>query len=65
MLGILTTLFVLSMTPDDARHQRTLEALRSIDTQVARGLVDLIFDEIEWCDLNIGMDNLGWIAPCF
>ena len=35
MLGILTTLFVLSMTPDDARHQRTLEALRSIDTSNA------------------------------
>ena len=35
MLVILTTLFVLSMTPDDARHQRTLEALRLIDTSNA------------------------------
>ncbi|UIJ72585.1 two-component system VirA-like sensor kinase [Aurantimonas sp. HBX-1] len=31
MLAILTTLFVLSVTPNDAEHQRTLEALRSID----------------------------------
>jgi signal transduction histidine kinase len=31
MLAILTTLFVLSMTPNDAVHQRTLEALRAID----------------------------------
>lgn len=31
MLAILTTLFVLSMTPNDAEHQRTLEALRVID----------------------------------
>jgi signal transduction histidine kinase len=35
MLVILTTLFVLSMTPNDAEHQRTLEALRSIDTSNA------------------------------
>ncbi|ORE90343.1 two-component system VirA-like sensor kinase [Aurantimonas sp. 22II-16-19i] len=35
MLVILTTLFVLSMTPNDARHQKTLEALRAIDTSNA------------------------------
>jgi hypothetical protein len=45
------------------RGRQRRGALRAIDAQISARLVDLVLDEVEWRDLDEGVDDRGRLRP--